>query len=129
MNWTLRKTSFDCQPSRFFAVFQIKKDSIKDRRSPFTPTHFILYKPSCHNQSKALDISKKNTSNLYWGLTIKRGIYFMGNWKKLIYTRIANHEAWMIWIKQFVYHQVLRNCVKKIFSKSLLQIGKRETGW
>ena len=41
----------------------------------------------------------------------------MGNWNKLMYTRIAWHESWLIWIKQFVYYQMLKNCVKNDFFK------------
>ena len=44
-------------------------------------------------------------------------LYFMGNWNKLMYTRIARYEAWLIWIKQFVCHQALKNCIKNDFFK------------
>ena len=35
---------------RFFAVFQIKKDSVKDRRSPFTHTLSYISLPAIINQ-------------------------------------------------------------------------------
>ena len=50
-----------------------KKDSIKARRSPYTPIHFILYiSPSCHTRSKALDITKKTPLFSNEGLASKK---------------------------------------------------------
>ena len=40
-------------------------------------------------------------------------MYFMGNWNKLMYTRIARHEVWLIWSKQNIFHQGLKNCIKR----------------
>ena len=47
----------------------------------------------------------------------KNNIYFIKNWNKLPYTRIAMHEAWLIWIRQIVFHQVLKNSIKNGFFK------------
>ena len=41
----------------------------------------------------------------------------MGNWNKLMYTRTARHEAWLIWIKRFFCQQALKNCIKNDFFK------------
>ena len=41
----------------------------------------------------------------------------MGNLNKLMYTKIARHEAWLIWIKQFVFDEVLKSCIKNEFCK------------
>ena len=41
----------------------------------------------------------------------------MGNLNKLMYTEIARHEAWLIWIKQFVFDEVLKNLIKNEFCK------------
>ena len=47
----------------------------------------------------------------------KNNIYFIKNWNKLSHTRIARHEAWLIWIRQIVVHQVLKNSIKNGFFK------------
>ena len=98
-------------------VFPIRKIQFK-ARSHFTPLHFILkISSSCHNQSKVLLYKKTPLTFPLFHFSIKRGIYFMGNWIKLMYARIVRCEAWLIWIKQFVYRQVLKNFVENNFFK------------
>ena len=130
-NWTLRNTSFDCQPFKFLSIqnnsllsFEKKKiHSVKARRSPFTFMHFILQiSPSCQSRSKALDISKKTPQTSNEGLE---------------YILLVTEKSWCIqespamkpdWFGLSNLFTVKRWKIvsKMIFSNSLIQIVKRE---
>ena len=49
----------------------------------------------------------------------KRHIYVIGNWNKLMYTRIARREAWLIWIEKIVFRKVLKNSIENSFFKQV----------
>ena len=90
-----------------------KKDSIKARRSPYTPIHFILYiSPSCHTRSKALDISKKTPLFSNEGLASKKAyISWVIEISWCIQESPGMKPDWF-GLSNFFYRQVLKKCIK-----------------
>ena len=97
---------------QLFVVFQIKKIQWKLEDHPFRRS------PSCHTLSKALDISEKTP------LTPNEGLASKEAYKSWVIERSwrmqespTRHEAWLIWIKQLIYREMLKNCIKNDFLK------------